>query len=174
MPALTHRLLQYVIACVALPTSIPGHADSHVDIVPLAVTISGKIQIYSDPNQQAYRFDQNTLLSLPQHEMVTATPWTSVAKFKGVLLEDVLARVKAGGEYLDIVAYDGYIAHDIPITDIAAFHPLLAYMKDGVFLKLRDVGPLFLVYPRDMDQRSLRTSDYATREIRQIKAIIVK
>ncbi|WP_082746950.1 oxidoreductase [Burkholderia sp. MSMB1826] len=174
MPAIAQRLLQYTIFCLALSISAPGYSDSHVDIVPLALTISGKIQIRNDPNQETYHFDQDALLSLPQHEIVTATPWTSVAKFKGILLEDVLARVKARGAYLDIVAYDGYVAHDIPMTDIIAFHPLMAYMKDGIFLKLRNLGPLFLVYPRGMDQNILRTSDYATREIRQIKEIYVK
>ncbi|KVL61355.1 oxidoreductase [Burkholderia ubonensis] len=170
MSTIAHRLLQFMVSCLALSMSATGHAD----IVPLALMVSGKIQIHNDTNHQTYCFDQRSLQALPQYEMDTSTPWTPVARFRGPLLEDVLDRVKATGTHLDIEAYDGYVAHDIPTTDIVAFHPLLAYMKDGTFLKLRDLGPLFLVYPRDRHQRSLRTSDYSTREIRQIKAIVVK
>lgn len=149
-------------------------ADSVVDVVPLGLSITGRINAHNDVTNQVYYLNSSELLSLPQHKLVTATPWTPVAEFKGPLLEDVLQRVKATGRYLDIVAYDGYVARDIPITDLTRFHPVLAYMKDGVFLKLRNLGPLFLVYPLDSNQRSLRTSDYSMREIRQIRSITIK
>ncbi|AKM02693.1 oxidoreductase [Burkholderia pyrrocinia] len=159
-----------MLFCVALATS----AACDADIVPLALTVSGKIEIRNASDGQTYYFDERALLSLPQHEIATSTPWTPTAKFRGPLLEDVLDHVKASGTQLDIVAYDGYVSRDIPTTDIETFHPLLAYTRDGVPLKLRDLGPLFLVYPLDRNEKSLRTSDYATREIRQIRAIVVK
>lgn len=167
----TRRLLATLaLFCIALATSAPCDAD----IVPLALTVSGKIDIRNTSDGQAYHFDERALQSLPQHEIVTSTPWTPIAKFRGPLLEDVLDHVKANGTHLDIVAYDGYISRDIPTTDIGTFHPLLAYSRNGISLRLRDLGPILLVYPLDRDEKSLKTSNYETRQIRQIKAIIVK
>lgn len=174
MRATARRLLQLAIVGLVLSMSATSHANGPGDIVPLALTISGKIQIQNDSDHQAYYFDQHALQAFPQHEMNTSTPWTPVARFRGPRLEDLLDYVKARGTHLDIEAYDGYVAHDIPITDATTFHLLLAYMKDGTFLKLRDMGPLLLVYPREGNHQALKTSDYATREVRQIKAIIVK
>jgi hypothetical protein len=174
--AVARRAARLAALCIALSLALnaAAHADGTGDIVPLALSVSGKIQVYNDSTQQTYYFDQRALQALPQYEMTTSTPWTPVARFRGPRLEDLLRHVKATGTRLDIEAYDGYIARDIPVADATTFHLLLAYMKDGAYLKLRDMGPLLLLYPRDGEYQSLRTSEYSTREVRQIKAIVVK
>ncbi|VTR27376.1 Uncharacterised protein [Serratia fonticola] len=47
---------------------------------------------------------------------------------------------------------DYYI--DVPISDVAKYNMILAYKMGGEMLKVRDFGPLFLIYPAMPGARS--------------------
>lgn len=163
---LMHVLASCVIALLS--------SGAQADIVPLALTVSGKIHNTNESACHCFLFDKRALQSLPQAELTTSTPWTESSTFRGPRMEDVLKHVGAYGTKIDLVAYDGYVLHDVPIGDIQEFHPLLAYMSNGIYLRLRDMGPLFFVYSRDNEKDLTKRLDYTTREIRQVKAVLVK
>ncbi|URV26216.1 oxidoreductase [Burkholderia gladioli] len=174
-PAMRRRdLLQRIARAGMFGALVFSCRSGFADIVPLELTVSGNIDAHTDAGRTLYRFDRAALEALPQYEMTTSTPWTPVWTFRGPRLEDILERVQSRGSRIDIVAYDGYVLHDVQVSDVKSFHPLLAYMANHAYLRLRDLGPLFLVYSRDDDREILKAADYTTREIRQIKAIVVK
>ncbi|MNP78119.1 hypothetical protein D3C76_1756660 [compost metagenome] len=51
---------------------------------------------------------------------------------------------------------------------------ILAYKMDGVMLKIRNFGPLFLVYPRDAAGPELNSPLYNSRFIWQVDRIVIK
>lgn len=115
-------------------------------------------------------FDLELLMSLPQKTTVTDTPWTEKAhSYQGPLLRDVLAAVKCTGRLLKVVALNDYAA-EVPVSDAEEHDVILALMRDGEPIPIREKGPLFLVYPFD-DDTSLQNQVIYNRSVWQIKAI---
>lgn len=95
------------------------------------------------------RFDRQALEAMPQHRITTSTPWTDgVSVFEGPLLCDLLERVGADGTVLQARALNDY-AVEIPISDCERYPVILALARDGERLSRRDMGPIWIVYPRD-------------------------
>ncbi len=163
--------LMVILLCCTIVLPSRG---ARADIVPLALTVSGKIRNTNESACKCFVFDKRALQILPQAELTTSTPWTEPSTFRGPKMEDILKQVGAYGTKIDLVAYDGYVLHDVSIEDIQTFHPLLAYMSNGTYLRLRDMGPLFFVYSRDSEKDLTKKLDYTTREIRQVRAVLVK
>lgn len=67
---------------------------------------------------------------------------------------------------------DYYI--DIPLSDVEHYNIILAYKMDGEMLKIRNFGPLFLVYPRDDSGPELNSPLYNSRFIWQVNRIVIK
>lgn len=117
-------------------------------------------------------FDLAMLEKLPQHEFKTTTIWTEgVVDFKGVLLTDLLAAVGATGTVLTATALNDYQI-DIPISEITAEAPMLAYLANGEPMSVRDKGPLWVVYPYDQDE-AYRTEQTYARSIWQVDRLAV-
>lgn len=78
------------------------------------------------------------------------TSWTPVgAVFEGVRTRKLLEFVGATGRRITATAANDYSV-SLPLEDLAEYDTLLASSRDGVRLRLRDQGPLWLVYvPRD-------------------------
>jgi hypothetical protein len=95
------------------------------------------------------RFDRQALEAMPQHRITTSTPWTDgVSVFEGPLLCDLLERVGADGTVVRARALNDY-AVEIPISDCERYPVILALTRDGARLSRRDMGPIWVVYPRD-------------------------
>jgi hypothetical protein len=95
------------------------------------------------------RFDRQALEAMPQHRTTTSTPWTDgVSVFEGPLLCDLLELVGADGTVLQAKALNDY-AVEIPIGDCERYPVILALTRDGERLSRRDMGPIWIVYPRD-------------------------
>src|SRR5918912_2298538 len=74
---------------------------------PVVLSISGRINRSNAPGRAD--FDLAMLAALPQHEIVTHTPWHSgVQSFSGPLLREVLAQAGAGGRMLVATALNDY------------------------------------------------------------------
>ncbi|MNI91058.1 Oxidoreductase molybdopterin binding domain protein [compost metagenome] len=67
---------------------------------------------------------------------------------------------------------DYYI--DVPVSDVKKYNMVLAYKMNGEMLKIRNFGPLFLVYPRDAGGAELNSPLYNSRFIWQIDRIAIK
>jgi hypothetical protein len=83
-------------------------------------------------------------------------------------LRTVLDRVGAKGTKIKASALNAYEA-EIPFSDLQ-YEPILAMRIDGQPLKMRDKGPLWIVYPRDA-HRVLQDVIYDSRWVWQLKRL---
>ncbi|MFK7764536.1 MAG: oxidoreductase [Roseobacter sp.] len=79
----------------------------------------------------------------------TSTIWTEgVQRFTGVELSVLLDALDAAGTQLRASAVNDY-AVDIPMIDAKAGGPIVAFLRNGEEMNLRNKGPLWIVYPYD-------------------------
>jgi len=138
---------------------------------PVVLSIAGTLQ---QPNRDGRAlFDMAMLERLPQHSFTTKTPWYPAAhKFTGPLLRDVLAAAGAQGKQIEAIALNDYRV-SIPMDDARRYAVIVARLMDGEPMSLRDKGPLFIIYPFDVEP-VLRNSIYYSRSAWQLKALEVR
>lgn len=97
------------------------------------------------------RFDRQMLTALGVTRIETQTPWhENGAVFEGVRADRLLDRVQARGSAVLATAANDYHV-TIPLSDFAAHNVLLAMRVDGVDLRLRTKGPIWVIYPAEAD-----------------------
>lgn len=117
-------------------------------------------------------FDRDMLLALPQHQTVTATPWhDGTVTFSGPLGRELLTALDARGETLRVVALNDYEV-DLPVADLQRYDVILAMSMNGETLRIRDQGPLFVIYPFD-EHPHLLNEEILTRSVWQVERIQV-
>lgn len=115
-------------------------------------------------------FDRAMLEALGSREIVTATPWyTGRVKFEGVPLADLMAAVGATGKTVKVTALNDY-ATTVPVSDFALHSQILAYKMNGEYMRVRDKGPLFIIYPYD-SKPELRSDLYYARSAWQVRTM---
>lgn len=145
-----------------VPTAVAG---------TVVLTVTGRVTRPSDGDRAA--FDMPALEAMPQHEIVTPTPWyDQPRRFTGPLLRDVLAAAGASGERLRASALNNYRV-EIPFDDAKRYDVVVARLLDGKPMSVREKGPLFVMYPFDR-RRELRNAVYYSRCIWQLRAIEVE
>jgi hypothetical protein len=119
------------------------------------------------------QFDAAMLEKLASRSGQMETPWTTgKVTFSGPLLRAVLDEAGADGTKLTVKALNDYSA-DVPMDDARQLDTILAMRMDGNPMSVRDKGPLFLVYPFDLDP-GLYNEKYFSRSVWQIKEIEVR
>ncbi|TVQ72746.1 MAG: oxidoreductase [Oceanospirillales bacterium] len=133
------------------------------------LTMSGKIAVTNQGD--TWVFDRAMLEALPQGKIITETPWyDEVSEFEGPLASAILEAVGADfSDNLRVIALNDYSAV-VPASDFIDHGVILAMKINGEVLRVRDKGPLFLIYPFDSDP-ALKTEVYYNRSVWQIKAI---
>jgi hypothetical protein len=110
------------------------------------LTVTGHIDVTNRAGQAV--FDRDLLKTLPQKRVVTATDWTEGDQvFEGPLLSDLLTRISADGAELRATALNDYSV-TIPFSDAAEHRVLLALRRNGEAMRVRDKGPIWVIYPR--------------------------
>lgn len=138
---------------------------------PVILTVRGLIS-QSNSGEDA-DFDLAMLQSLPQYNITTRHPWIeSRHSYKGPRLADVLGLVGAQSEQLTLVALNDYQV-DVSFDEIAKFNPILAWSENDKVMKVRDKGPLWLMFPIDEHPELLQIS-YNDFMVWQLRSIIVK
>ncbi len=134
------------------------------------LTVTGNI---SQQNASgAAQFDLAMLEALEGREAAMETPWTEGKRsFSGPLLRSLLQAVGANGKTLVVRALNDYAA-EVP-SDDAALDVILAVRMDGEEMPVREKGPVFLVYPFDLDP-GLKNEMIFSRSVWQIKEIEVR
>jgi hypothetical protein len=137
----------------------------------VVLTVTGRI---SRPNAgNRAEFDMPALAALPQTQFSTHTPWEpQVRRFTGPLLRDVLALAGAQGSVLKATALNDYRV-DIPVSDSQRFDVIVARLLDDQPMRVRDRGPLFIIYPFDSDAE-LRAQRYFARSVWQLCCLDVQ
>lgn len=167
MSSIKPLLLTVLLA--AGPAAVAGELAPPSGKVLLVV--SGNV---GNPNvEDEAHFDRDMLEGLGQTEVRTSTPWTDGQPiFKGVLIRDILAAAAASGETVRATALNDYSV-EIPTADFARYDVIAALRKDDVYLKVRNKGPLWIIYPRD-EFANLQDSNEDYKWIWQLKTLVVE
>jgi hypothetical protein len=103
----------------------------------------------------------------------TSTAWTTGPQnFEGVSLKTLLERVGAFGSSVEAIALNDYKV-EIPVSDFARWPVILAYRMNGELMRVRDKGPLWIIYPQD-DFPALNTKETQGKWVWQVKELRVK
>ncbi|OOF27523.1 hypothetical protein BZJ19_01740 [Salinivibrio proteolyticus] len=92
-------------------------------------------------------FTREQLVSMADRTIQTATPWTKGKHvFLGVSVQKLLAILDMPPTKLKVYALNDYWA-EITIEDIEKYNPIFAIKKDGQWMRVRDKGPIWVIYP---------------------------
>jgi hypothetical protein len=134
--------------------------------------VTGKIAV-TNADQKAI-FDLAMLEAIGVAKTKTSTAWTEgQPQFEGVMLKTLLERLGASGDTVEAVALNDYKVQ-IPIEDFKKYPVLLAYRMNGELLKVRDKGPLWIIYPQDEFPAALKNKETQAKWAWQIKELRVK
>jgi hypothetical protein len=140
---------------------------------------SGKVilkitgQVANRNTADGAEFDLEMLEGLGVAEVVTHTPWTKgERRFSGITMKRLLEAVGASGETVKAVALNDY-SIEIPSSDFASYDALVATRIDGKPLRVRDKGPLWVVYPWS-SHPEIDNIEYHGRSIWQVKQFEVR
>lgn len=132
--------------------------------------VGGEISV-TNVGDEAH-FDREMLLALPQRQTLTATPWhDGTVAFSGPLGRELLAAVGARGENLRLVALNDYEA-SLPVADLLRYDVIFAMSMNDEPLRVRDHGPLFVIYPFD-EEPHLLNEEILMRSVWQVARIQV-
>lgn len=134
------------------------------------LTVSGDVS--APETGTAWVLDIDDLQALPKVGFETETIWTDgMQAFEGVSLADLLEHVGAADGTLRATAANDY-AVSIPTSDAVENGPIVAYMRNGAEMSLRNKGPLWIVYPFS-GIPAYKTEAYYSRSIWQLDRIEV-
>lgn len=135
----------------AAPATAAAPAVAPTPTGEVVLTITGGPNSAGEAISIAY--DLDGMKALPVTQFETSTTWTvGVKKFQGVELKALLDLLKVEKGTLSATAINDYRI-EIPIAEIEAGGPMIAYLMDGEHMSVRDKGPLWLVYPFDSNPK---------------------
>ncbi len=130
--------------------------------------MTGKITHTNGPMRAD--FDRAMLQALGEGTITTSHSWADrPTTFAGVPVARLLDAVGAQGTKIRAVAVNNY-AVDLDVAELRRYPVLLAMKADGVELRLRDRGPLWIVYPRD-SYRELSDESHNYKWIWQLRSL---
>ena len=140
-----HRFLGILALVAIVSMSTPANSELPIPTDHIILTVSGQIQEAN--NEGRAEFDRAMLEQIGLEEFNTWTPWTEgEQQFVGVPFARLLDTVGADGSSIRAVAANDYSV-DIPLTSLRDSGAFLAMSVDGKRLRLRDKGPLWIVFP---------------------------
>ncbi|MBZ0057682.1 molybdopterin-dependent oxidoreductase [Leclercia adecarboxylata] len=111
------------------------------------LTLSGNIQNTNADGKAV--FDIASLEKLGLVSFQTTSPWyNGRTTFTGVPLRKLMEYVGAKGSIVKVIALNDYTTV-IPLNDFNKYNVILALKVNGEYMRIRDKGPLFIVYPYD-------------------------
>ncbi len=138
---------------------------------PALLTISGAIGVTNQGKTLV--LDRAAFEALPMTTVKTETPWTEgMVTFEGVALKSLLEIAGATGGQVRAVALNDY-AVDVPVEDAANPQVIVAYRMNGETMRVRDKGPLWLIYPLS-DEPALQNEAVHSKMIWQIQVLDIQ
>jgi hypothetical protein len=157
---MTRALLVLLTALIAFPTSAETPAPRGMVVLtvgglvgktnrgPFDAERDSLLALQKIEFKNAFAFDRETLLALPQGEVKAQPPeFDAAATFSGPLLREVLGFVEAAKVKVTFKAVDGYTGWLVP-EDIETSDWILALSADGKPLGLGQQGPIWLINTR--------------------------
>lgn len=156
-----------ILTCLFIVTTVHSAPQPAAERTVLTIAVKGQPQL-----QRHYSLRE--LEALPQSERRSMLPdETQVHDWQGVRLSTLLAGFERGdAQRLRVEALNDYSAL-IPLSDLDAFDPILAYRRDGQAIGIAERGPLFVIYPM-LDHPELRTQVYFNRTVWQVSRITLE
>lgn len=113
----------------------------------ILLTISGNIENTNESGKAV--FDIASLEKLGTVSFQTTSPWyNGRTTFTGIPLQKLMDYVGAKGMVVKVTALNDYTTV-IPLGDFKKYNAILALKINGEYMRIRDKGPLFVVYPYD-------------------------
>ncbi|MCE0800477.1 molybdopterin-dependent oxidoreductase [Buttiauxella sp. A2-C1_F] len=111
------------------------------------LTLSGNIENTNEAGKAV--FDIASLEKLGMVSFQTTSPWyDGRTTFTGIPLQKLMDYVGAKGSVVKVTALNDYTT-EIPLSDFKKYNVILALKINGEYMRIRDKGPLFVVYPYD-------------------------
>ena len=133
--------------------------------------VTGKVKVTNDGDKAV--FDLALLESIGKVKIKTSTAWTEgTPEFEGVNLKTLFDRLGASGETVTAVALNDYKV-EIPMADCQRYPVILAYRMNGELLRVREKGPLWIIYPQD-EFPALKNKETQAKWVWQVKELRVR
>ncbi|WP_312765665.1 molybdopterin-dependent oxidoreductase [Enterobacter soli] len=135
------------------------------------LTLSGKIE-NTNENGKAV-FDIATLEKLGVVSFQTTSPWYNRrTTFTGISMQKLMDYVGAKGTVVKVTALNDYTTV-IPLSDFKNYNVILAFKINGEYMRVRDKGPFFIVYPYD-SLPELNNQIYYSRSAWQVSRMSIE
>lgn len=159
--------LSVVTACFLWTFGTPVfHATAEQPPVILTITLPGA----ETGTPQVIALTEQDLRALPALSYDTTTIWTTgKQRFTGVPLFTLLEHFDIEAAKLELQAVNDY-SIALPVDEITPDAPIVAYERNNKPMKLRDKGPLWLIYDYDSNA-DYRTETIFSRSIWQLDRI---
>ena len=139
------RLIVMLLSFVVTTQVWAGELSKPVGKVLL--TVSGNIENTNEDGKAI--FDIASLENLGTVSFQTSSPWyNGRTTFTGISLQKLMDYVGAKGSVVKVTALTDYTTV-IPLSDFKKYNVILALKINGEYMRIRDKGPLFIVYPYD-------------------------
>ena len=135
------------------------------------LTLSGKIE-NTNENGKAV-FDIATLEKLGVVSFQTTSPWyNGRTTFTGISMQKLMDYVGAKGTVVKVTALNDYTTV-IALSDFKNYNVILAFKINGEYMRVRDKGPFFIVYPYD-SLPELNNQIYYSRSAWQVSRMSIE
>lgn len=168
------RLLAFLavaLTAITVTTTTASATGLEQPAGEILLTVSGNISYQN--HEDGAVFDLQMLEAMPVTSFETNTPWTEgVTKFSGVRLDYLLEVVGAKSAMMKMIAEDGYI-YDLEREINKRYPVIIAYKKNDEYMSLRQLGPLWVMFPFD-DFPELATEENRAASVWQLKQMELK
>lgn len=154
---------------VSSPPAAPTAAAVADDPAGIVLTLSGMIPGHEgDP----ISLDLDALRAIDTLSFQTRTIWTEgPVTFTGTRLARLLAHLGVSSGTVTLTAVNNYEV-SFPVADALSDDAMIAFEMNGNLMRLRDKGPLWLVYPYDENEK-YQSELYYSRSIWQLSKISI-
>ena len=134
------------------------------------LSISGLIP---SSNNEVVTLKIDDLVKIAPTKFITTTIWTDgPQEFEGTSLKGLLDHLGVTSGTIVARAVNDYSVN-IPVADIEAGGPIVAYHRNGKAMPVRDKGPFWIDYPYDLEDK-YRSEEVFSRSIWQLTSIEIK
>ena len=165
-------ILKLLLLLIMLSMSLNGFAGSldHPS-GKVILTVGGNIGNTNSGDKA--EFDRDMLEALGVSELALETRWTEGRQvFNGVLASKILDAVAAQGKVIVARAINDYEVR-IPLSDLRRYPVLFALKHNGIYMRVRDKGPIWIIYPREAFPE-IDTEEISERWVWQLSEIIIQ
>ncbi|EJG1618822.1 oxidoreductase [Vibrio parahaemolyticus] len=145
-----------------------------LSLLLFAPFLSANSITFSSPQQPSVTLKLEELQSLPTTSYTTDLPWIQQSsEFLGVKLSTLLTHVYGSiPEQVDIGSLNNYHS-TLSRNDIVRYQPILAYQQDHHYIKVRNKGPYWVIYPLSQFPE-LDHNEYHAQMVWQVNEMKIK